>query len=541
MENSALSTDGYKIDHRRQYPEKTTFVYSNLTCRSSKLANLPQEAHNDKTVFYGLSQFIQRFILEFWNKGFFDRPFDEIGQDYLSHINSYLGENEVGVEHLRRLHEYGRMPVKIKALPEGTLVPIQVPCLTIENTQDDFFWVTNYLETMLSCEMWKPITSATTAYAYRRLIDEFCELTGGTKDFVPFQGHDFSFRGMSGYYDACVSGSAHLTSFCGTDTIPAIPFLEKYYNGASCEVIGMSVPASEHSVMCMGTKDDEIGTFRRFIKELYPEGIVSIVSDTWDFWQVMTEYTVELKEEILSRNGKTVFRPDSGDPVKVLCGYDTNGVDYSGYQEATNAMILESSKGYDAVMVNGIYYPIKYEKSFGLIDMENPLSKAEIKGSVEVLWDIFGGTITEKGYKTLDSHVGMIYGDSITYQRCEEILSRLAEKGFSSDNVVFGIGSFTYQYVTRDTYGMAVKATFGIVDGEEREIFKDPKTGSGKKSAKGLLAVLEDKNGELFLRQEIPYSEYTKGVTGDKMQTVFNDGVHLIKPTLKEIRDRLGH
>ena len=254
----------------------------------------------------------------------------------------------------------------------------------------------------------------------------------------------------------------------------------------------MSVAASEHSVMCMGTQDDEIGTFKRFINELYPTGIVSIVSDTWDFWQVMTEFTVELKDDILAREGKTVFRPDSGDPVKIICG-----------------------------------------------DPDAPEGSPEFKGSVEVLWDIFGGTITDAGYRTLDSHVGMIYGDSITYERCEAILKGLADKGFSSDNIVFGIGSFTYQFVTRDTYGMAVKATFGIVDGEEREIFKDPKTGSGKKSAKGLLAVLEGEDG-LYLRQEIPYQEYRNGVQSDKLEIVFDDGLHFIKPTLEEIRERLA-
>ena len=490
--NAALATDGYKVDHRRQYPAGTSFVYSNLTCRSARLSNLPESAHQNQTVFFGLSQFIQRFIVEFWNENFFNKDFTEIGPDYSDHINAYLGPNEIGNEHLRELHEYGRMPVRIKAVPEGTLVPIQVPCLSIENVMPQFFWVTNYLETLLSCEMWKPITSATTARAYRRLIDEYCDLTGGTAEFVPFQGHDFSFRGMSNYYDACVSGVAHLTSFYGSDTVPAIPFAEKYYGAASSEVIAMSVAASEHSVMCMGTQDDEIGTFKRFINELYPTGIVSIVSDTWDFWQVMTEFTVELKDDILAREGKTVFRPDSGDPVKIICG-----------------------------------------------DPDAPEGSPEFKGSVEVLWDIFGGTITDAGYRTLDSHVGMIYGDSITYERCEAILKGLADKGFSSDNIVFGIGSFTYQFVTRDTYGMAVKATFGIVDGEEREIFKDPKTGSGKKSAKGLLAVLEGEDG-LYLRQEIPYQEYRNGVQSDKLEIVFDDGLHFIKPTLEEIRERLA-
>lgn len=548
MTNAALATDGYKVDHRRQYPAGTTFVYSNLTCRSARLSNLPKKAHNDATVFFGLSQFIQRYLVEFWNENFFNKDFADVGPDYSNHINAYLGPNEIGHEHLRELHEYGRMPVRIKAVAEGTLVPIQVPCLSIENVMPQFFWVTNYLETLLSCEMWKPITSATTARAYRKLIDRYCESTGGTADFVPFQGHDFSFRGMSNYDDACVSGVAHLTSFYGSDTVPAVSFAEKYYGAASSPVIAMSVAASEHSVMCMGTQDDEIGTFRRFINELYPTGIVSIVSDTWDFWQVMTEFTVELKDEILAREGKTVFRPDSGDPVKIICGYRHDGIEYTSVSQLTGKIQNLEAKGerylYEVFNLSGVYYTFTYTnlERFGVeiyFDKTKPLLEAEVKGSVEVLWDIFGGTTTDKGYRTLDSHVGMIYGDSITYERCEAILKGLADKGFSSDNIVFGIGSFTYQYVTRDTYGMAVKATFGIVDGEEREIFKDPKTGSGKKSAKGLLAVLDSDEG-LYLRQEIPYSEYRNGVQGDKLKIVFDDGLHLTKPTLEEIRERIA-
>ena len=212
-------------------------------------------------------------------------------------------------------------------------------------------------------------------------------------------------------------------------------------------MIGGSVPATEHSVMCMGTKDNEIGTFERLITELYPTGIVSIVSDTWDFWQVITEYLPQLKSRIVARDGKVVIRPDSGDPVKIIVG-----------------------------------------------DKDAVPGSPEYKGAIECMWEVFGGTVTEKGYKLLDSHIGLIYGDSITLQRQEAILGGLKEKGFASFNVVLGIGSFTYEYVTRDTYGFAMKATYGEVNGEPRNIFKDPKTDDGtKKIRKRLTGSLRRK------------------------------------------------
>jgi nicotinamide phosphoribosyltransferase len=309
-------------------------------------------------------------------------------------------------------------------------------------------------------------------------------------DFVYWQGHDFSFRGMSGIEDASISGAGHLLSFFGTDTVPAIDFHELYYNANSNkEMVGGSVPATEHSVMCMGTKDNEIGTFERLIAELYPAGIVSIVSDTWDFWQVITEYLPKLKSKILARNGKVVIRPDSGDPVKIIIG-----------------------------------------------DKDATPGSPEYKGAIECMWETFGGTITEKGYKLLDAHIGLIYGDSITLQRQHDILEGLKAKGFCSFNVVLGIGSYTYEYVTRDTYGFAMKATYGEVNGEGRNIFKDPKTDDGtKKSAKGLLCVLEE-NGQLILKDQCSWQEEKQGL----LQTVFENGKLVKEQTLAEIRARVN-
>jgi nicotinamide phosphoribosyltransferase len=329
----------------------------------------------------------------------------------------------------------------------------------------------------------------------------------------------------------------HLLSFSGTDTVSAIDFAENYYGANSDEeLVGCSVPATEHSVMCMGTKEDEIGTFRRLITDLYPKGIVSIVSDTWDFWKVITEYTLELKDEILNRQPndlglcKTVFRPDSGDPVKILTGYRVFEMGNDGKSVDFQALV---ESGYDAVSYDAYDEPVILtlnEQGF----FQDRITEIEAKGAVECLWDIFGGTETDKGYKMLNDKVGLIYGDSITRERAIAILDRLEKKGFAASNVVFGVGSYTYQYMTRDTLGFAMKATYGEVNGEPREIFKDPVTDSGtKKSAKGLMVVHGDQNGYYMLDGTDWISE-TMGF----LEPVFENGEILRETKFSEIRQR---
>lgn len=472
--------DFYKADHRRQYPEGTTLVYSNFTARSSHLSNI--SSSKDYIVFFGLQYFIKDYLFNSFDKGFFERDRGEVVEEYKRRMDTSLGEGVITCEHIGALHDLGYLPLEIRALPEGSRVPMRVPCLTIHNTHPDFFWLVNYIETIMSCYLWKPCVSATTAEAYRSLLDSAAADTSTQLDFVPFQGHDFSFRGMSGPQDAAMSGAGHLLSFVGTDTVPAIDFLETYYNAdATKELVGCSVPATEHSVMCMGSKDNELETYRRLIEDVYPSGIVSIVSDTWDFWKVLTEFLPKLKHSIMDRAGKVVIRPDSGDPVDIICG--------TGVDDGSN----------------------------------------EAKGAMQLLWEEFGGITNCKGYKELDPHIGLIYGDSITPERAKQILQRLRDNGFASTNVVLGIGSFTYQYVTRDTYGFAIKSTYGEICGEGRSIFKDPITDNGvKKSAVGLLAV---KDGEL-LDQQIENK-------ASDLSVVFKDGEIYKDFTLTEIRENL--
>jgi nicotinamide phosphoribosyltransferase len=482
--NPLLLTDGYKVDHRRQYPEGTSLVYSNWTPRKSRLDSV------DKVVLFGLQYFIKKYIIEDFDKNFFSRPKEEIVKKYARRINNYLGENQVGTQHIADLHDLGYIPMVFKSLPEGARVPLRVPMFTMYNTHPAFFWLTNYFETLLSAVVWLPCNSATIAKEYRTILDHYAAETSSVPEFVDWQGHDFSMRGMGGIEAALTSAAGHLLSFTGTDTIPAIDFLEEYYRADSDqELIGGSVAATEHSVMCMGTNTGELETFKRLILEVYPKGIVSIVSDTWDLWKVLTVYLPQLKEDIVAREGKVVIRPDSGDPVDIICG---------------------NSEG---------------------------INENERKGVIELLWDVFGGQVNSKGYKELIPQIGAIYGDSITTERATQICERLKAKGFASTNVVFGIGSFTYQYNTRDTFGFAMKATYGEVNGEGREIFKDPVTDDGtKKSAKGLLQIFKDENGNYQLKDQCTWDEEKEG----ELKEVFRDGKLLVDQSLKEIRARLN-
>jgi nicotinamide phosphoribosyltransferase len=541
--------DGYKLGHHRQYPKNTQIVASNLTGRSTR------REYGDKSVVpFGIQYFVKEYLIHQWNENFFSQPIEKIEKRFTRRVNKYLGPNNIGFDHLRALHKLGYLPISIWALPEGSVVPIGVPLFIIFNTDENFGWITNYLETLLSTTIWGPCTSATTAHAYKKLFMKFAMETVGNTDFVPYQGHDFSMRGMFGMEAALMSSGGHMLSFFGTDTIPAIDWLEDYYN-ADCEkeTIGCSVAATEHSVACVTilnfvkktrgvegqmTHDEkmnlaDIEYVRHLITEVYPTGIVSIVSDSFDYWNTITNTARVLKDVILARDGKVVFRPDTGDPVKVVCGYKVANLD-DDYDD-TDLEIAQRA-GAEAVRIRGEHWFLDTKKIKP--EVKHFLSEAEIKGSIECLWEIFGGTITAKGYKQLNSHVGLIYGDSITYQRATAICEGLKAKIFASTNLVYGIGSYTYQFVTRDTDGYAVKATWCKVDGEEIEIFKDPKTDElkVKKSAFGLVAVFKNEAGQYYLKDHATWSE----VKNCEFLEIFTDGKLIKDWTLAEVRANLA-
>lgn len=473
MNNSVMTqADAYKLSHHKQYPHWVNFVYSNLTPRRDR-------SNIGFVVFFGLQSFLDDLESKF--KEFFMASESDAVEQFSTEYYEFFGSRDPLFElRVRELHQYGRLPILVRALPEGTVSKHGVPMLTIQNTAPEFFWFTNFVETWLSNAIWGPITSATTALAYRRVFDEYATKTSDIEFLTAYQGHDFSMRGMIGTEAASLSGSGHLTSFLGTDTLPAVAFVKKHYafNGmAEPGAVGTSIPATEHSVMCAGGQDSELETFSRLL-DVYPSGMLSVVSDTWDFWSVIDDILPALKDKIMARDGKVVIRPDSSPktPVEIICG-DPEAEDES-----------------------------------------------ERKGLIERLYEVFGGEVNSKGYKQLDPHIGAIYGDSITPQFQKEILSRLEAKGFASTNIVLGIGSYTYQYVTRDTHGIAIKAT-AVGSGEWHDgwpysitpIFKDPKTdNSGKRSASGLLAV---QHGDLCENASIMEVQ-----EANEMRVVYNEG-----------------
>jgi nicotinamide phosphoribosyltransferase len=331
---------------------------------------------------------------------------------------------------------------------------------------------------------------------------------------IPFLCHDFSARGLSPW-DMLSSGLGHASSFLGSDTIICIPGARYYYNEPEDQVAICSVNASEHSVST--TKIFTVGEQQMIADWLvdFPKGILSIVSDTFDLWKLITEYLPANKEAIMARDGKLVIRPDSGNPVDIICGV-----------------------GYD-VHIN----PFKTDRPDYSIE--------ERKGAVELLWDIFGGTVNEQGYKVLDPHIGAIYGDSITLDRQIQIYERLEAKGFAATNIVLGVGSFTYQMNTRDTLGFAAKgAWFEVLEldpiantpdengvlGFKKvgyDIYKDPITDDGtKKSLKGLICVTEDHE----VLTQCTWEQESQGI----LQTIYEEGRFDNETSLTEVRNKLN-
>lgn len=538
QQTALTSCDSYKLGHADQYPPGTTKVYSNFTPRSIRHLNVPDQYKPTEIVWFGLQIFLQDLVAV-WDETFFKQPKEAVVAEFVEIAGPFCGPNGFAGKRLEQLHDLGYLPLEIRALPEGSLVPANVPVLTITNTVPEAFWLPNFMETWMSADLWKASTSATISYAYRQIINKYADLTGGSKEFIMWQGHDFSPRGMSGIADAARSGAGHLLSFAGTDNIPAVKLVRDVYDGKAT-FIGGSVPATEHSVMCAGGKETEIETFRRLIKT-YPSGVLSIVSDTWDFWNVITNIAQELKQEILDRTpdelglAKVVFRPDSGDPVRIIAGYEALNV--SSLDDAQLFKVLADERFDGVVRCQGKYYTVERIDGEWCDEFEvKEIAAAVAEGAVVTLWKGFGGTANDLGYKTLNQRVGLIYGDSITPARADEILRRLAAKGFASDNIVFGIGSYTFQYNTRDSLGFAMKATYVEIDGKPVEIFKDPVTDNGtKKSAKGLLQVVRQGN-RLALRDQVSWAEEKQG----EMRTVFLNGKITVQESFADIRSRLG-
>jgi nicotinamide phosphoribosyltransferase len=522
-------TDGYKVDHKAMLAPNTDYLYGTWIPRSTKYA--PKGV--TKILSAG-QQLCWMHLNDEFEEYFFKQPID-VAKKFASDMGKYLGLPYDG-QHFEELHKLGYLPIRVKALPEGIETSPNIPHQTFVNTKPGFAWLTLYLETPVSNLSWKTSTNATTALQYRRNTTEWVMKTDSDNAwFIDYACHDFAARGLDPF-TTISSGLAHAMSFIGSDTLIVIDAARYYYGVGEDEVCIASVNASEHSVTCTGLfyflrklengeLDHEINEYysydvsatksnrenpdlmaisewlnlKRWL-EIFPVGILSVVSDTFDLFRVITEILPRLKDEIISRDGKLVIRPDSGDPVDITCGV-----------------------GYD-VHIN----QYKIDRLDYSID--------ERKGVIELLWDIFGGTVSKEGYKVLDSHIGSIYGDSITLDRQVQIYERLAAKGFASTNIVLGIGSYTYQFNTRDTYGYAAKGAWFQSEGIDYNIYKDPATDNGtKKSLKGLVAVHKDENNEYFVKTECTPEEESDG----ELQLIYENGKFYNQITLSEIREKI--
>lgn len=482
--NAMLLIDFYKAVHAEMLPTKITKSVSYFTPRMSRVKRW------DKVVMFGLQGFIKEYLIDYFNEYFFNVPFDEIIADYKRVMDATLGENVYGIEKIKKLHRLGKLPIEIFALPEGTLVPMHVPMFGITNTNKDFAWLPQSLESLISAESWHPMIAATVGYTYRQIVNKWYDKT--CDDNVPRARAlgAFDFRGEECLASAIKASAGWLLSFLNTATVPSIPYLERNYNcDCTKEPVGFGSPSTEHSVMCSNyaVDGDEITLLRKLLTEIFPSTSFSAVLDSYDYWNVIENVLPQLKPEIMAHNGCMLMRGDSGDCVEVV-------------------------------------------------------TKTVFK-----LWDIFGGTTNSKGYKVLDPHVKAIYGDSITVQRCEEIYRILEENGFACSNVALGVGSFSFQCIeedgilkpfTRDTFSSCIKATYCEIDGVPTPIFKNPKDGGFKKSQKGCCVVEKDFEGNLSYYDQQTWDEATHN-PNNLFETVFYDGEMVKESSLAEVRNKL--
>lgn len=578
--NPILLADSYKLSHIDFTSVGVQTIYSNFTPRFTEYLQQKVKSFDGGIVVFGLQAAIQKIFVEYWEEGFFKRDKEEVIGEAKRLLSPYIGMENF--KHFEDLHDLGYMPIRIKALEEGSIIGKGIPCMTITNTHKDFQWLPNYLESVLSSEMWKPMTTATIGRALKSLAVKASVETTGSAEGADFQLHDFSFRGQSGIESGAASGAGFLLSTMGTDNIPSMAFLEHYY-GADIEKedIAFSVPAGEHSVTTLGIQieaskiiwtavendayipetEDVLELAERnyvgYVISKFPKGIVSYVADSYDYFGFLDKTLPAMKDLIEGRDGKFVVRGDSGNPVDIIAGYEFN--DYSDRVNLAVAALdaFSDSFDFDTEVSDGdnveVIFSFKdcYYKSIHKVSCDNfgrvynyvlmALHPHELtteeKGTISKLFEIFGGHVNSKGYIELSEKIGMIYGDGINEERMLEIFKRLKAKGFASTNVVFGIGSYTLNMLSRDDLGTAVKATSAVVDGLLAPIYKDPKTDSTKKSARGLLKVSQKSNGVLELQDNVSVIGESEGM----LTEVYEDGRMARKTTYSDILESLKY
>ena len=494
--NPLLLIDFYKATHAEQYPKDITRLVSYYTPRMSRLPD------TDKVTFFGLQYFIQKYLVEGFNDNFFNRPKDDVMNEYKRIINFTLGQDSASFEKIEKLYDLGYLPLRIRAVPEGTRTAMGVPQLEITNTHDDFAWLVNTIESAISATLWHAQTSAEVGVRYWNIVKPYWEKTCDLNVEPRRLLGDFSFRGQHSIESAILSSMGWLLSFYNTATVPAIMAMEDYYDCCVEEdIVGYGAISTEHSVMCsnFACDGDEITQIKRLLTEVYPNHSFSMVSDSYDYWHLVDELLPQCRDEIMSHNGTLLIRGDSGNPVEVLTQ------------------------------------------------------------TVFHLWAQFGGTINSKGYKVLDPHIKAIYGDSIIPDYAEAVYRILEENGFAANNVVMGVGSLSMMALvgkdeetgklvfagehngtacgpyTRDTFGIAIKATYGETPERALMIYKQPKECSWKKSQKGCCIVALD--GLSYTDGHTYWQSYS--ATDNLLDTVWEDGEWVQTYRLAEVRQNL--
>lgn len=462
-----VDSDSYKGSMTVQYPTGTTKVYSYIESRGGKY---------DETVFFGIQMFIKEYLLK-------RITMEDI--DFAEEIWTEHGEpfNRAMWEHIVKVHD-GFMPIEIKAIPEGTVIPVHNVMVTIENTDPICFPLTTFLETALLRAIWYPVTVATTSREIKKVIAKYLTETGDIS-LINFKLHDFGARGASSKESAKIGGMSHLVNFMGTDTIGAIVGHRKYYN---TRMAGFSIPAAEHSTITAWGRENEVKAYRNMLRNFAkPGSVVAIVSDSYDIFNAVENlWGGELRQEVIDSGATIVIRPDSGDPVEVVTKI---------------AKLLDKT---------------------------------------------FGSTINDKGHKVLNV-VRIIQGDGINIDTVKDILESLKQNGFSADNVAFGMGGALLQAPQRDDQKFAMKCSAALINGVWVDVYKDPITDKGKTSKKGRLVLIDNTNSVEITEEGVTKGPSVITVSEDYatnfgatnlLRSVYLNGKLLIDDNLEEIRDR---
>lgn len=455
--NLLLNTDSYKASMFVQYPENTETVFSYIESRGGKYNEL---------VFFGLQAFIKEYLTD---------PITMADIDEAEEIWTAHGEpfNREGWEYI--VKELGaKLPIRIKAAPEGTVIPVHNAMVTVENTDPKCFWLTTYLETALLRAIWYPTTVATNSREIKKIIRKFMVATGADLGGLDFKLHDFGARGVSSNESAMIGGMAHLINFKGTDTIAAVVGAKRFYNEP---MAAFSIPAAEHSTITSWGRENEVKAYANMLKQFAkPGSLVAVVSDSYDIFNAVENlWGGELRDQVIESGATLVVRPDSGDPVEVVT------------------------------------------KVAKLLDAK------------------FGSVTNAKGYKLL-KNVRIIQGDGINATSVRDILESLMDNGFSADNVAFGMGGALLGAPQRDDQKFAMKCSAALINGEWVDVFKDPITDHGKRSKKGRLGLVYECGLGSCGFHTVPEDIAAK--KGDVLRTVYENGELLIDETFVDIRAR---